>query len=552
MTTHCKKIFTAVLLASLLWGCRAVRKQAAIPAPNPLQTIAVEAPQRDPSEWEPSRHESFQLEPSQHKPSQRKPSKIDLEIARLVEVLQGFLHVIQPSELSSIAQINHAIEQIRNTTEELEDMLADHDRDFPSPLSGEIDHKLEALEAARASMLAPLQIEELKAWWWLARVYDQMGAMFAQQAFSKRQALTAWNDARMAYARVIVRVNRVTQETDIPAEEMASMTRLKQDAQTAYYRLKEQADELETAVLPDTSAASNPIQHVNDSRMNDSKINGNSVDANHDVALVLGPGDAPYQWHPLVLVPPVDGMTEFAHNGRFGADRINRRGRKRKHKGVDVLAKRGSVVRAVAGGKVIFAGTRGGYGKVVVVRHPEGYLTIYAHNKRNLIGPQQTVEAGTPIAEVGRTGNVLSKGPTHLHFEVRQNSPNWQRSVALNPLFKSKERLVNAKRLPSPDTLSSPTIQKATLTSHQQSVSALDYFKAQLQVVGNELRSERPRSLELALQQMLEAYHFALARYPGIPAAASSNGNGPSSSSMQSLGETVQRLHDRGYMNRKP
>ncbi len=93
-------------------------------------------------------------------------------------------------------------------------------------------------------------------------------------------------------------------------------------------------------------------------------------------------------------------------------------GRKRFHRGIDFAGKKGDEVLAVAAGVVIFSGWENGYGNVVEIRHPDGYITHYAHNSENLVNVGDRVEKGEPIALMGSTGR--SSGP-HVHFEVRRN-----------------------------------------------------------------------------------------------------------------------------------
>ena len=82
-------------------------------------------------------------------------------------------------------------------------------------------------------------------------------------------------------------------------------------------------------------------------------------------------------------------------------------------------------VRASSNGKVIFAGRKGGYGKMIMISHKNGFTTRYGHLSLFFVKINQYVKAGQIIGRVGSTG--LSTGP-HLHFEVRKYGR------AVNPL----------------------------------------------------------------------------------------------------------------------
>lgn len=88
------------------------------------------------------------------------------------------------------------------------------------------------------------------------------------------------------------------------------------------------------------------------------------------------------------------------------------------HHGVDIAAPRGTPVRAAGGGKVVFSGVQGGYGRVIIIQHSKRYRTLYAHLKRNYVKKNQRVRRGQRIGKVGSSGR--STGP-HLHFEVQEN-----------------------------------------------------------------------------------------------------------------------------------
>jgi murein DD-endopeptidase MepM/ murein hydrolase activator NlpD len=86
------------------------------------------------------------------------------------------------------------------------------------------------------------------------------------------------------------------------------------------------------------------------------------------------------------------------------------------HAGVDMAASMGTPIRACRAGKVVTAGSQGGYGNAVVLDHGGGMGTLYGHQSSIAVVPGQTVAAGSIIGYVGSTGR--STGP-HLHFEVR-------------------------------------------------------------------------------------------------------------------------------------
>ena len=89
------------------------------------------------------------------------------------------------------------------------------------------------------------------------------------------------------------------------------------------------------------------------------------------------------------------------------------------YNGVDLAASYGSNILAAAGGEVIVSkssGWNGGYGQYIVVKHPNGTQTLYAHLSANLVGVGAKVVAGQVIGKMGNTGRSTG---THLHFEVR-------------------------------------------------------------------------------------------------------------------------------------
>jgi len=97
-----------------------------------------------------------------------------------------------------------------------------------------------------------------------------------------------------------------------------------------------------------------------------------------------------------------------------------------RRKGIDIDGKPGDPVNAAAAGRVTYVGSGiPGLGKLVVIRHDQGYITVYAHNKDILVKEQQSVTRGQKIAELGSSDADRPK----LHFQIRKGA------AAVDPLL---------------------------------------------------------------------------------------------------------------------
>ena len=72
----------------------------------------------------------------------------------------------------------------------------------------------------------------------------------------------------------------------------------------------------------------------------------------------------------------------------------------------------------MAKGEVEFAGLRGGFGNCIMLKHGNGFETLYGHLSKILVSVGQKIEIGQQIGNIGSTGR--STGP-HLHYEVHKN-----------------------------------------------------------------------------------------------------------------------------------
>jgi murein DD-endopeptidase MepM/ murein hydrolase activator NlpD len=100
---------------------------------------------------------------------------------------------------------------------------------------------------------------------------------------------------------------------------------------------------------------------------------------------------------------------------------------RKRHQGIDIASSLGTPVKASNAGTIIYSGnTIRGYGNMIILRHSEEWVTVYAHNQVNLVEEGMGVERGQIIGKVGQTGRAT--GP-HLHFEIRR------KNKAVDPLL---------------------------------------------------------------------------------------------------------------------
>lgn len=112
------------------------------------------------------------------------------------------------------------------------------------------------------------------------------------------------------------------------------------------------------------------------------------------------------------------------------------------HQAVDIMGEVGWNVRAAAPGIVAYSGNEvRGYGNMVIVIHPGGWVTMYAHNSVNFVVAGERVARGAILAEVGSTG--ISRGP-HVHFELIHRGQNCDPA----PLFRPGVRHRSGKSAP--------------------------------------------------------------------------------------------------------
>lgn len=119
--------------------------------------------------------------------------------------------------------------------------------------------------------------------------------------------------------------------------------------------------------------------------------------------------------------------------GRFGASATGQR-----NDGINIAGAAGAPVLAAAAGEVAYTGNSiPGFGNLVLIRHPGGWVTAYGHLQSASVSMRQTVTQGQTIGSVGMTGNVTSP---QLHFEIRYAPTSRDRARPVDPLTLLPER----------------------------------------------------------------------------------------------------------------
>lgn len=117
--------------------------------------------------------------------------------------------------------------------------------------------------------------------------------------------------------------------------------------------------------------------------------------------------------------PPSRGGFIWPVNGRL-LSKFGALGKGLQNDGINILARRGTPVRAIQNGVVAYSGNElRGFGNLLLVKHAGGWISAYAHNDKLLVKTGQRVRRGQVISHVGSTGSV---DKPQLHFELRRQN----------------------------------------------------------------------------------------------------------------------------------
>ena len=222
---------------------------------------------------------------------------------------------------------------------------------------------------------------------------------------------------------VVTRVRELKRETTKLANQLEELEEQKQDAADAILAQKNQVAEARAAVVERQNelasvrgkrrgllASIRTDRHGLQEDLDDLRKEQAAVQARVQSAqgAADGGGGGPIRRGSGGLIWPVNGPVSSGFGMRWG----------RLHAGIDIPVPVGTPVRAAQSGRVIIAGSMGGYGLYICIAHGGALSTCYGHNSSLGVSQGQSVKQGQVIAQSGNTGN--STGP-HVHFETRVN-----------------------------------------------------------------------------------------------------------------------------------
>lgn len=164
--------------------------------------------------------------------------------------------------------------------------------------------------------------------------------------------------------------------------------------------------------------------------------------------------------------------------------------RKYQHEGIDIAGALGTPIVAAAAGTVTKAGWDDwGLGNAVEIKHPDGSVTVYGHNRRLLVTKGQQVNQGQIIAEMGSTGHSTG---SHLHFEFYPNgrvAADPLRTLALSTASKTPSQKISTTTFRSRSVSTPQTVQQVLPPQPITVGSAVDSLRTPTSVTASKIPS---------------------------------------------------------------
>lgn len=326
------------------------------------------------------------------------PNRINRDLQMLSYVSQAQARLLESLRLN-LAAVDKNKAETQNAKDELEE-IAQEQRDQKVTLEKEKAHRAALLGTLSSKLVAQrkeagsLERDEQR----MSGLVDQLTKLIREQAIAaaaekkRLEAVAAARAKAAAEARALAEARARAQQAERERERIAQANRKpsrssKPEPAPPPARVVEQAPVARPAPVekPDPEAARAA-----------------------DIALAPAAADGAFASMRGRMSAPIAGRVA----ARFGA----KRGDGPTWKGMFIKAAEGADVRAVAGGRVVFANWMRGFGNLIIVDHGNEYLSIYGNNQTLLKHAGDTVKAGDQIASAGNTGGNEESG---LYFELR-------------------------------------------------------------------------------------------------------------------------------------
>jgi septal ring factor EnvC (AmiA/AmiB activator) len=324
------------------------------------------------------------------------PNRINRDLQMLSYVSQAQARLLE-SLRANLAAVEANKEETQNAKDELEE-IAQEQRDQKATLEKEKARRAALLGTLSSKLVA--QRKEVGA---LQRDEQRMTGLVDQLSKLIREQAIAAEAERKRLAAVAAARAKAAAEARLLAEARARA----QQAERERERLAAQSHK------PAKGARPEPVEpRVVEQRPVERPVPVEKPDPAAaraaDIALAPAAADGAFASLRGRMSAPISGRIA----ARFGA----KRGDGPSWKGMFIKAPEGSDVRAVAGGRVVFANWMRGFGNLIIVDHGSEYLSIYGNNQTLLKHAGDTVKAGDQIASAGNTGGNEESG---LYFELR-------------------------------------------------------------------------------------------------------------------------------------
>lgn len=333
------------------------------------------------------------------------------------------------SELKSIqAQINQQQNALKNTSKQREKLLSLLRSDEQAIATAakkvngtktslaqidntlaELKQRQEELETLKLSQQHTLSKQLASAY--LAGNHDYTKMMLNQQSPATMERMLAYyqylNKARMASINALKQT--LTELDDIKATQTSKqqqLTKLMAEQQVQSKRLAQEQHQRQQTLneLQRTlSTKGAELEQLQIEEASIKRVVEQALRAMKDTSSMEGIGNQ-------------NGKLKWPTKGRVSASFGSPRSGQVVWKGTMLSAPEGQNIRAVSGGKVIYADWLRGFGMVMVIDHGKGYMSLYGHAQTLLKSPGEMIKKGETIALVGRSGGQTEPG---LYFEIR-------------------------------------------------------------------------------------------------------------------------------------